>query len=312
MASSSVDPALDVLNRALHGDHGALSFLERTTSIYVIDATDPSKPKTYGGWNFIHQAMNEIERNEAEHFRKGNMNPGLTGHVQLLATMAQRVARRSPSTDSRLMATCISNAAQYRGTNDDATSNNAQPLIDLNSEIREIVMGRIAAMAFDFSFHKSASRSAFSDPVAMEKLCSVLAANAATTGPTAVNHFMREWIIPSVSSLPPFSVACVTNQLAIEALSKSSPAGTKDTLQHLSHPIFGAVLIPVLSDAIAEQSAESPNHSWNCRVAATCLGALDRWCAATGLSLPQVNHICTKYKVRPYFFELVVRCKFKS
>ena len=291
MSSQSVDPALDVLNRALHGDHGALSFLDRTTSIYVIDATDPSKPKTYGGWNFIHQAMNEIERNEAEHLRNG-VDPGLTGHVQLLATMAQRVARRSPATDCRLIATCVSNAAQYRANEADA-----QSLIDLNSEIREIVMGRIAAMAFDFSFHRSASQSAFSDPVAMEKLCSVLAANAVTTGPTAVNHFMRGWIIPSVSSLPPFAVACVTNQLAIEALSKSSPAGTKDTLQHLSHPVVGAVLVPVLSDAIAE-SAESPNHSWNCRVAATCLGALDRWCAATGLSLPQVNHICTKYKVR--------------
>jgi hypothetical protein len=290
MASHSADPALDVLNRALRGDHGALAFLERTTSIYVIDATDPSKPKTYGGWNFIHQAMNEIERNEADHFRKG-MDPGLRGHVQLLATMAQRVARRSPATDRRLIATCVSNAAQYSANEADA-----QSLIDLNSEIREIVMGRIAAMAFDFSFHRSASQSAFSDPVAMDKLCSVLAANAVTTGPAAVNHFMREWIIPSVSSLPPFAVACVTYQLAIEALSKSSPAGTKDTLQHLSHPVVGAVLIPVLSEAIAE-SSESPNHSWNCRVAATCIRALDRWCAATGLSLPQVNHICTKYKV---------------
>ena len=294
------DPALDVLNRALNGDHSALSFLERTTSIYVLDATDPSKPKTYGGWNFIHQAMNEIERNEAEQLRIGGAvdSTRLVGHVQLLATMAQRVARRSPSVDRKLIQTCVSNASQYHYNYNTA---NAQTLIDLNSEIREIVMGRIAAMAFDFSFHKSSGQSAFSDPVSMEKLCSVLAANAVTTGPVAVNHFMREWIIPCVSTLPSFAVACVTHHLAIEASSKSAPAGTKAAMQHLSHPVVGAVIIPVLSDAIAE-TAESPNHSWNCRVAASCLNALDRWCVATDLSLPQINHICTKFKVRTHLF----------
>jgi hypothetical protein len=291
MATHSVDPALDVLNRALHGDHGALSLLERTSSIYVLDATDPSKPKTYGGWNFINQAMNEIERNEAEHLRNGR-NAGLTGHVQLLATMAQRVARRSPAMDRRLISTCVANAAQYH-----ASDAEAQALIDLNSEIREIVIGRIAAMAFDFSFHRSDCRSAFSDPVAMGKLCSVLAANAVITGPKAVSYLMREWIIPSVPKLPPFAVACVTYHLPIEALLKSSPAGTRDALQRLSYPVIGTVLAPVLAEAIAE-SAESPNHAWNCRVAATCLLALERWCTATDLSLPQVKHICSKYQVR--------------
>lgn len=295
--AQSVDPALGVLNRALHGDHGALSFLDRTSSIYVLDATDPSKPKTYGGWNFIHQAMNEIERNEAGHVRNGSQQPGLTGHVQLLATMAQRVARRSPAMDRRLVATCISNAAQYH-----ASETEAQALIDLNSEIREIVMGRIAAMAFDFSFHTrqgpSQSKSAFSDPVAMEKLCAVLAANAVASGPNAVNHFMKEWIIPSVPSLPPFAIACVTYHLAIEALSKTCPAGTKDMVQSLSHPVVGTVLAPVLVEAIAENSTDCPNHEWNCRVAAVSIRALERWCTATDLSLPQIKHICAKHQVR--------------
>lgn len=283
-----VDPALDVLTRALHGDHGALAFLDRTSSIYLLDATDPSKPKTYGGWNFIHQAMNEIERNEASQ-RATNT---LTGQVQLLATMAQRVARKSPAMDRSLVSTCITNASsQY-------PAGEAEKLIDLNAEIREIVMGRIAAMAFDFSFHRQTTnnRSAFSDPVAMEKLCSVLAANAVASGPNSVNHFMKEWIIPSLPTLPQFAVACVTYHLALESLSKASPAGTKDVLQRISHPVVGSVITPVLAEAIAE-TADSPNHEWNCRVAAISLRALERWCTATDLSLPQVKHICAKHQV---------------
>lgn len=285
---AQIDPALDVLNRALGGDDGALSFLDRTSSIYILDATDPCKPKTYGGWNFIHQAMNEIERNEA-----GNRNASLVGHVQLLSTMAQRVARRSPATDRSLVATCIANAAQYH-----ASEAEAEALISLNSEIREIVMGRIAAMAFDFSFHnqQNARKSAFSDHVAMEKLCSVLAVNAVASGPSAINHFMKEWIIPSLSSLPPFSVACVTYHLAIEAQSKTSPAGTREVLQSLSYAVVGYVLAPLLVHSIGENS-EPPNHDWNCRVASISLRALERWCMVTDLSLPQIKHICAKRQV---------------
>jgi len=289
---AQADPALNMLNRALNGDHSALSFLDRTSSIYLLDATDPCKPKTYGGWNFIHQAMNEIERNEAGCMKAGK-NASLTGHVQLLATMAQRVARRSPATDRGLVATCIANAAQYH-----ASESEAQSLISLNSEIREIVMGRIAAMAFDVSFHSQRSmyKSAFSDPVAMEKLCSVLAVNAVASGPMTINHFMKEWIIPSLSSLPPFAVACVTYHLAIEALSKTSPAGTKDTLQSLSHAVVGCVLAPVLVDSVGENS-ESSNYEWNCRLVSISLRALERWCAATDLSLPQIKHICAKRQI---------------
>jgi hypothetical protein len=281
--SNISDPALDVLNRALNGDPAALAFLERTSSIYVLDATDPSQPKTYGGWNFIHQAMNEIERREAAVItasvaiqrEEEDVTSAMTvrmmellPHVQLLATLAQGVARRSPAKDRSLISTCLSNAAatslqyqqqQYSPSSLSSTAH-YQRLMDLNSEIREIVMGRIAAMAFDFSFHqrhrndasKLPPQSAFSNPVAMEQLCSVLAANAVTTGPKAVHHFMNEWIIPSVTSLPPFAVACITYHLPLEAMSQSSPVGTKDVLQRLSHPVVGRVLAPVLSDSISE------------------------------------------------------------
>jgi len=285
---TQVDPALDVLNRALSGDDSALSFLDRTSSIYILDATDPYKPKTYGGWNFIHQAMNEIERNEA-----GSGNTGLVAHVQLLATMAQRLARRSPATDRGLVATCITNAAQYH-----ASEAEAEALISLNSEIREIVMGRIAAMAFDFSFHnqQNTRKSAFSDNVSMEKLCSVLAVNAVASGPNAINHFMKEWIIPSLSSLPPFAVACVTYHLAIEAQSKTSPAGTREILQSLSYAVVGYVIAPLLAHSIGE-SSYPPNYGWNCRVASISLRALERWCTVTDLSLPQIKHICAKQQV---------------
>ena len=287
-----MDPALDVLNRALAGDHGALSFLDRTSSIYVLDATDPAKPKTYGGWNFIHQAMNEIERHEAT-LQQQTWPAALTGHAQLLTTIAERVARRSPAADKSLISTCIANASQYQGGQAEA-----QALIDLNSEIREIVMGRIAAMAFDFSFHNinRTHVSSFSNLVAMEKLCSVLAANAVSSAPHAVNHFMCEWIIPSARSLPPFAVACVIYHLGIEALNKSAPAGTRDVLQQLSARVIGLVLAPVLYDSITEDSTGA-THEANCRVAAVALRAFERWRTATDISLPQIKHICSKVRV---------------
>lgn len=292
-----MDPALDVLNRALAGDHGAHSFLDRTSSIYVLDATDPNKPKTYGGWNFIHQALNEIERHEAVNTNNGS-SAGLTGHVQLLTILAERVARRSPSVDRTLLTTCIANASQGNQVDTDG-------LIALNAEIREIVMGRLAAMAFDFSFHNLTDPqvSAFSNPVAMEKLCAVLAANAVSSGPQAVQHFMVEWVIPSVRSLPPYSVASVTCHLAIEALRKGAPAGTRDVLQRLSQSVVAIVLAPVLVEAVSDGrdfSNSISNRDQTTRVAAVSLRALERWCTVTDMSLPQVKHICVKVKVRIY------------
>lgn len=302
-----MEPALDVIGRALQGDSGACSFLDRTSSIYVLDATDASKPKTYGCWNFIHQAMNEVERYEANFARNNQIHAlqngaGLNSLVKLLATMALRVSRRSPDVDRSLVSTCVVNAgSQFNGTPEQS-----QWLIDLNLELREIVMGRIAAMAFDFSFHRQDGphgHSAFADPTVMEIFCAVLAANAVSSGPMAVQHFVTEWIVPSAKTLPPFAVACVTLHLALSALRRAAPAGTKDILQQLSASIVAAVLAPVLLDAVAEDSSNSNgneaklHHEKNNQIAATCIRALERWCAATDLSLAQVKHICSKVEV---------------
>lgn len=296
-----MDPALDMLSRALIGDENALAFLDRTSSIYVLDATDSTKPKTYGGWNFIHQALNELERHERNIGSSGSAStsgPGIRSYVQLLAAMSQRVARRSPQSDRKLVSTCVENASQYN-----ASANEAEKLIVLNSEIREIVMGRIAAMVFDFSFHNpnGPHLSAFSDPVAMEGLCSVLSANAVSSGPQAISHFMLEWIIPSVQTLPPFAVACVILHLGIEANRKIAPAGTKDMLQRMSGAVMAIVLAPVLSDATLESGEArgvGSNHERHSRVASVSIRAIERWCSATDLSLPQIKHVCSKVNVR--------------
>lgn len=292
-----MEPALDVINRALQGDSGARTFLERTSSIYVLDVTDSSKPKTYGCWNFIHQAMNEVERHEARFPNtvvQGNVpkiGEGLVSHVRLLTSMALRVARRSPATDKSLVATCISNASHYSGS-----GSQSQWLVDLNLELREIVMGRIAAMAFDFSFHRRTgphSRSAFADRVVMDSLCAILAANAISSGVAATKHFATEWIIPSSRNLPCFAVTSVILHLASEAKRTAAPAGTKDMLQQLSVASMSFILVPTLSDAVSEESSDT-----ECMyVAAMCLRAMKMWCDATDLSLPQIKHICSKVDV---------------
>jgi len=299
-----MEPALDVIQRALQGDSGARSFLERTSSIYVLDATDLSKPKTYGCWNFIHQAMNEVERHEArlphtedDQAHVPQSGRGLVGHARLLASMALRVARRSPATDKALVVTCISNASHYSGSEDQS-----QWLIDLNLELREIVMGRIAAMAFDFSFHRRTghhSRSAFADRVVMDSLCAILSANAVSSGVAAIRHFATEWIIPSSRNLPSFAVASVILHLASEGKRTTAPAGTKDVLQQLSVASMSLILVPSLSDVVSEDSRESESllAEERSEVAAMCLRAIKIWCDATDLSLPQIKHICSKVHV---------------
>ena len=306
-SAGRMEPALDVIGRSLQGDAGACSFLDRTSSIYVLDATDPAKPKTYGCWNFIHQAMNEVERYEANYARTNQIHAlqngaGLDSHVKLLATMALRVARRAPDVDRSLVFTCVRNAGeQFNGTPEQS-----QWLIDLNLELREIVMGRIAAMAFDFSFHRrdgAHGHSAFANPIVMEIFCAVLASNAVSSGPLAVQHFVTEWIVPSATTLPPFAVSCVTLHLALEALRKAAPAGTKDMLQQLSASIVAAVVAPVFLDSVSGDSSAAAaaeagdQHEKNNQIAAICIRALERWCMATDLSLAQIKHICSKVGV---------------
>jgi hypothetical protein len=146
----------------------------------------------------------------------------------------------------------------------------------------------------------------------METFCAVLAANAVSNGPSAVNHLVSEWIVPSAANLPPFCLACVTLHLALEASRKTAPIHTQDMLQRLSNIVMASVLAPVLVETITEKNATttttedntSPNgsvlsrHEHNSRIAALSLRAMDQWCAVTDLSLAQIRHICSKVKVR--------------
>jgi hypothetical protein len=303
-----MEPALEMIDRSLHGDDTARAFLERTTSLYVLDLTDSANPKTYGCWNFIHQAMNEIERIEAA----ARTTPGIAGmvgsattttpaklspHARLLTSMALRVARRSPAADQSLIATAIANAAAYM------TDNQAQWLTDLNLELREIVMGRIAATAFDFSFHRRSSphgTSAFAERVAMDSFCAILSANAVSSGPASIRQVVTEWIVPSAQNLPAFAVAAVVAHIGAESCRTTAPVGTRDMLQQLSLPIMSLVLIPILVEAIADENNDDDGdhgHQINTRIAAMSLRAIKMWCDATGLSLPQIKHICAKVDV---------------
>jgi len=279
-------PALDVLNRSLHGDPGARSFLDQTSSIYVLDATDVLSPKTYGCWNFIHEAINEVERAEAS-----SQSVALSAHVQLLAQMALRGARRSSDVDRHLMTMCIENAFKCNGS-----PNDSKRLIEINAEIRDIVMGRIAALALDPSSQKDENISTFSDVIVLEMLCGVLAANAVSNGPAAVHHLISEWILPSAISFPPYCLACVILHLALEASRKTAPAGIQDMLQQVSSAVIARVLAPVLADVVKE-TKQGSFHERNCRVAALCLRAMNHWCAATDLSLAQIRHVCNKVQI---------------
>ena len=300
-----MEPALDVIDRSLRGDTGARSFLERTSSIYVLDVTNPSSPKTYGCWNFIHQALNELERFEARASHGASASrpiggEGLAHHVRLLASMALRVARRSPASERAIVSTCIANAAEYH-----CSDSQSMWLIDLNLELREIVMGRIAAMALDFSFHRRigpCAHSAFADKIVLDSFCAVLSANAVSTGPQAIKHFATEWIIPSSKNIPVPALVAVVQHLALEGQKLSSPFGTKDILQQLSMQIMSVCVLPILSDAVSDNASHTDTtlslHDENARIAATALQALKAWSDATDLSLPQLRHICSKVKVR--------------
>jgi hypothetical protein len=86
-------------------------------------------PKIFGCWNFLHQAMNEIERFEDEQNHaavtstttnnNNNTPPSLLPETRLLAEFAVKVARRSDDLDRQKVATCVEN---FCGS---TTSNNA-------------------------------------------------------------------------------------------------------------------------------------------------------------------------------------------
>mmetsp|Transcript_12353 Transcript_12353/g.18525 ORF Transcript_12353/g.18525 Transcript_12353/m.18525 type:complete len:395 (+) Transcript_12353:140-1324(+) len=300
-----MEQALDILDRALRGDSGALSFLERTASIYVLNYNAEGKHTTYGCWDFMNQALNEIERFENDAARAGYIaSTHIEPHVQLLCTMCQRAARRGPETDRRLIGTCLLNAGI-----DLSRIVGAQELVDFNCQMRERVMGRLATSAFDFSYHNlCTSHSVFSHPLTMEKLCGVLAANVIASGPSSLRMFAIEWIIPSATSMPPFSVVAIILHIGNEGLSNTVPVGTGKMLSNLSKPFVAQVVGPILADALREsdnsemgngvigQMSSSDRNNFNHKLSALALRSLERWCTAVDMRVNELQEMCAESK----------------
>ena len=294
--------AVNALDHALRGDAQGLAFLEQTVSLYVLDtASTPGQPTTYGWWNFLNDALNEVERYESE-----STASNLVGHVRLLATITRRVARRSPSSDDHLVKICFANASMTQMnlmTNDQLSHS----LVERNGELRERNMGRIAAIVFDWSFHRSnpvsvQSTSAFTDPVAMEQFCGVLACNAISVGPIAVRHLVSDWILPGVDSqqLPPQAVVAVILHISIEARGKGCPAGTNDVISALAPLVCRNIIGPILCDSLREcdEGGSSGGENTNHRIAAISLKSLDSWSKADQIGAVKLQRIFNSTKVK--------------
>ncbi|KAG7363706.1 hypothetical protein IV203_027067 [Nitzschia inconspicua] len=291
-----METALDVLTRALQGDAAAQRFLDQTSSIYVLDAT-VSTPKLFGCWNFLHHALNEMERCQMP-----------SDCQQLLAQVAVKVARRSNSTDKRLASQCIDNYCTSHLHQEQQQQQQLllQQLIHDNAELRDIVMGRIAALALDPTNHRQQQQPSNHHLTTLSSLRTFhqsMAANAVSNGPAAIRHLLWDWIIPSVDQLPPYSVACIVAAIAEESSHRIVPAGTILTLQQLSLPVCTKLLGPILKHSIggvATTTDDDDNNSNNAAapeesnpvIAATTLRALQAWCQVTDLSIAQVQHLC--------------------
>ena len=309
--------ALDALDHALRGEPTGLSFLEQTASIYVLDATTPGHPTTYGWWNFLNNALNEVERYEEgaslnnpayASVASGSFSPSvntnpLDPHVRLLATITRRMARRPTSSDRRLISTCLANASSAHLTllaNPETT----RALLQNNEQLRERDMGRIAAIVFDYSFHcqrqdTNRIQSAFSDPVVMEMMCGVIAANAVSSGPNAVRHLVSHWIVPSCDALPSFSVAAILDHVARETMGKVCPLGIRELIKECSSVVFVNALGPLLTEALreSEDGDESIRVNSNHRTAAAALKAFNSWCKATSIGAVQLRNIFSSTNV---------------
>eukprot|EP00985_Skeletonema_marinoi_P032421 scaffold39130_cov139-Skeletonema_marinoi.AAC.4 len=287
--------AVNALDHALRADPQGLAFLEQTASLYVLDAAStPGHPTTYGWWNFLNDALNEVERYESE-----GAASNLEGHVRFLATITRRVARRPPSSDRRLVKICFANASMTH-MNLMANAQLSQSLVGSNAELRERNMGRIAAIVFDWSFHRTNSSaghptSAFSDPVAMEQFCGVLACNAVSSGPTAVRHLVTDWIVPGVDSqqLPPQAVVAIILHISVEARGKGCPAGTKDVISSLLPSVCKSIIGPILLESLREgdEGGSSGGENINHRIAAISLRSLESWCRANEIGAVKLQKI---------------------
>lgn len=256
-----------------------------------------------------------MERYESENNRSRiESYPPIDAHVRLLATIARRVARRPPQSDRRLVGTCLANASMSHMSLF-ANTDMAQTLLARNYELRERNMGRVAAIVFDFSFHNQRwtngashnnyhngtsdmmsqcqynhhRRSVFTDPVVMEQLCGVLAANAVSSGPAAVRHLVSDWILPSIDSLPTFAAVAIIYNIAVEAMGRCSPVGTKNVIQSLVTPVFIRAIGPILVDSLRE--SDETHRGSEHGVAALALRTFDVWCKANSIGAVELQKI---------------------
>jgi hypothetical protein len=353
--------ALDVLTRALQGDAGAQSFLEQTCNIYVLDVAGTTMitksridtsmedilkdhpqhtlPKLYGCWNFLHQALNEMDQRLHNNSSNNNNHNQDTFAMEssfiiqqqlqvllLLAQVAVKVARRSNVADRQLVLTCLENHYGHPHHNNNNNKNYrsiAQQLVEENAQLRDIVMGRIAAFALDPSSlqRQRLQQDAFHAAVAvLSTFHQAMAAHAISNH--NVQHLLLDWMIPSSQQLPSYSLACIVMNIAEEATSaipvkggSTSSPSLLPTLQQLSMPVVTQLLGPVLQLCIQNQpqhdddddddDQDDDNHNINhmmiTTTVVTALQALQAWCTVTDLSIAQVQHLCTS-KVRVSIF----------
>ena len=266
--------ALRALDQAVRGDPAGLSFIEQTATIYVLDAAStPGALQVYGWWNFLNEALTDIERHEAE---------GRTvsfAHVRLLSTVTRRVARRRPVVDRQLVGACIENASTT-SMNLLANKEVTQALLASNDGLRKQTLGRIAAIVFDVG--PSVASSSLGDPIALEQFAGVIAANAVCTGPASVGHLVSEWMLQSAGSLPRLSVSAIMYHVAMESTSKGRPNGIRDATRALAPPVLrvlGRIYVETL-----EESGEG-------RVVALSLRAIECWCRLNEVGTVRIGQI---------------------
>lgn len=291
--------AIDVLTRALEGDPGARSFLEQTCNIYVLDVARAPKPMILGCWSFLQEGLNELDREESS---RGGGGDGcgdgapLMAPAKLLAEMGLRVARRSNADDRALVRTCLENAGRT-----ELTTN----LVQSNLELRERVVTRMAALAFDGN--TSHDDNSLTHPIVREAFASAIAANA-------VSNFQIEafagWIASNSRSLPPFAVACVLFHVSLEVALSTNNDSTVDILQRLSVRMMAELQGPILKDAVRilqqqeagkrddqDASFAQQGLASNGRTAAKVVEAMRAWCSVTGLSFAGARHILNKVDI---------------
>ncbi len=197
----------------------------------------------------------------------------------------------------------------------------SQSLVSSNAELRERNMGRIAAIVFDWSFHRTnsvagQSTSAFSDPVAMEQFCGVLACNAVSSGPTAVRHLVSDWILPGVDSqqLPPQAVVAIILHISVEARGKGCPAGTKDVISALLPSVCMNIIGPILLESLrdGDEGGSSGGVNINHRIAAISLRSLESWCRANEIGAVKLQKIFNLTNVRMFLHRDEVHCLLSS